>query len=118
MQRRMLKSKIHRATVTGADLNYAGSISIDPRLMRAADILEHEQVTVLDVDNGARFETYAITGDAGGICLNGAAARLVQVGDTVILLTYGEYAEDELTGYRPRVVHVDEKNVAVAVDTQ
>ena len=109
MQRRMLKSKIHRATVTAADLSYVGSISIDPRLMEAADILEHEQVTVLDVDNGARFETYAIRGEAGEVCLNGAAARLVQVGDTVILLTYGEYEEHELVAHRPRVVHVDEK---------
>ena len=89
----MLKSKIHRATVTAADLHYVGSISIDPVLLEAADILEHEQVTVLDVDNGARFETYAIVGGPGEICLNGAAARLVQVGDTVILLTYGDYEE-------------------------
>ncbi len=116
MQRRMLKSKIHRATVTAADLSYVGSISIDPRLMEAADILEHEQVTVLDVDNGARFETYAIRGEAGEVCLNGAAARLVQVGDTVILLTYGEYEEHELVAHRPRVVHVDEKNIAVGAD--
>jgi aspartate 1-decarboxylase len=110
MRRRMLKSKIHRATVTAADLNYVGSISIGPDLLDAADILEHEQVTVLDVDNGARFETYAIRGEAGEICLNGAAARLVHVGDTVILLTYGEYDEDEVVGHRPRVVHVDQKN--------
>jgi len=110
MRRRMLKSKIHRATVTAADLNYVGSISIDAQLMQAADILEHEQVTVLDVDNGARFETYAITGAPGEICLNGAAARLVHVGDTVILLTYGEYDEDELGTHEPRLVHVDEKN--------
>ncbi len=110
MRRRMLKSKIHRATVTAADLNYVGSISIDAQLMHAADILEHEQVTVLDVDNGARFETYAITGGPGEICLNGAAARLVHVGDTVILLTYGDYDEDELGAHRPRLVHVDEKN--------
>jgi aspartate 1-decarboxylase len=115
MKRRMLKSKIHRATVTAADLNYIGSISIDPALLASADILEHEQVTVLDIDNGARFETYAIVGDPGEICLNGAAARLVHVGDTVILLTYGDYEEHELSGHRPRVVHVDEKNVEVAV---
>jgi aspartate 1-decarboxylase len=114
----MLKSKIHRGTVTGADLNYVGSISIDPELMRAADILEHEQVTVLDVDNGARFETYAITGGTGEICLNGAAARLVHVGDTVILLTYGEYDEHELDRHEPRVVHVDEKNAALAATDQ
>jgi len=109
----MLKSKIHRATVTAADLNYVGSISIDAQLMDAADILEHEQVTVLDVDNGARFETYAITGGPGEICLNGAAARLVHVGDTVILLTYGEYDEDELGVHRPRLVHVDQKNATL-----
>ena len=111
----MLKSKIHRATVTAADLNYVGSISIDPVLLDEADILEHEQVTVLDVDNGARFETYAIVGGPGEICLNGAAARLVQVGDTVILLTYGDYEEHELTDHRPRVVHVDAKNASVEV---
>jgi aspartate 1-decarboxylase len=115
MRRRMLKSKIHRATVTAADLHYIGSISIDPVLLAAADILEHEQVTVLDVDNGARFETYAIVGDPGEICLNGAAARLVQVGDTVILLTYGDYEEDELAAHAPRVIHVDQKNAALDV---
>ena len=111
----MLKSKIHRATVTAADLHYVGSISIDPVLLEAADILEHEQVTVLDVDNGARFETYAIVGGPGEICLNGAAARLVQVGDTVILLTYGDYEEPELGSHEPRVVHVDRKNAAIDV---
>ena len=113
MRRRMLKSKIHRATVTDADLNYVGSISIGPDLLEAANILEHEQVTVLDVDNGARFETYAIRGETGEICLNGAAARLVHVGDTVILLTYGEYDEEEVALHHPRVVHVDAKNQAV-----
>jgi aspartate 1-decarboxylase len=109
----MLKSKIHRATVTAADLNYIGSVSIDPVLLEAADILENEQVTVLDVDNGARFETYAIVGEPGEVCLNGAAARLVHVGDTVILLTYADFEEDELKSHRPRVVHVDQKNAAV-----
>jgi aspartate 1-decarboxylase len=111
----MLKSKIHRATVTGADLHYVGSISIDPALLAAADILEHEQVTVLDVDNGARFETYAIVGQPGEICLNGAAARLVHVGDTVILLTYADLEDDEVVGHRPRVVHVDDKNLETVV---
>lgn len=110
MRRRMLKSKIHRATVSGADLNYMGSISVDPELLAAADILPHEQVTVLDVDNGARFETYAIVGAPGEICLNGAAARLVHVGDTVILLTYADYEEAELLHHEPRVVHVDDAN--------
>ena len=110
MRRRMMKSKIHRATVTGADLNYVGSISLDPELMRLADILEWEQVAVLDVDNGARFETYAILGQPGEVCLNGAAARLVQSGDRVIVITYGEYENAELEGYEPTVVHVDTAN--------
>jgi aspartate 1-decarboxylase len=110
MNRRMLKSKIHRATVTDANLNYVGSISLDPALMQAADILEHEQVHVVDINNGARFETYAIRGGAGEVCLNGAAARLVQPGDLVIVFTYGDYAPDELAGHAPFVVHVDEKN--------
>ena len=116
MRRRMLKSKIHRATVTAADLNYIGSISIDPTLLAAADILEHEQVTVLDVDNGARFETYAIVGGPGEICLNGAAARLVQVGDIVILLTYADLEEEELVGHRPLVVHVDGANAETRIN--
>jgi aspartate 1-decarboxylase len=107
MQRRMLKPKIHRATVTAADVNYIGSISIDAALMKCADILEHEEITVLDIDNGARFETYAILGRPGEICLNGAAARLVHVGDTVILLTYADY---ELTHHQPVVIHVDHTN--------
>ena len=110
MRRRMLKSKIHRGTVTGADLNYVGSISLDPVLMAAGDISEYEQVAVLDIDNGARFETYAIVGEPGQICLNGAAARLVHVGDTVIVLTYADYDETELLDYRPRIVHVDLRN--------
>jgi len=110
MRRRMLKSKIHRATVTEADLNYIGSISLDPELMTAADILEHEQVAVLDIDNGARFETYAITGTAGQVCLNGAAARLVHPGDKVIILTYAEYQDAEIDGHAPTVVHVDQWN--------
>jgi aspartate 1-decarboxylase len=113
MRRRMLKSKIHRATVTEADLNYIGSISLDPELMAAADILEHEQVAVLDIDNGARFETYAITGQPGQVCLNGAAARLVHVGDKVIIITYADYEHEELEGHTPTVVHVDQWNRAV-----
>ena len=110
MRRRMLKSKIHRATVTEADLNYVGSISLDPALMDAADILEHEQVAVLDIDNGARFETYAITGVPGQVCCNGAAARLVHPGDKVIILTYADYEAVELRDYAPVVVHVDQWN--------
>ena len=110
MHRRMMKSKIHRATVTGANLNYVGSVSIDPELMALADILPYEQVAVLDIDNGARFETYAIEGEHGQICLNGAAARLVAPGDKVIIITYADYERAELEGYVPRVVHVDGRN--------
>jgi aspartate 1-decarboxylase len=111
----MLNSKIHRATVTAAELHYIGSISIDPALLAAADILENEQVTVLDVDNGARFETYAIKGRPGEICLNGAAARLVQVGDIVIILTYADVEDHELADHVPHVVHVDGHNVEMIV---
>ena len=110
MRRRMMKSKIHRATVTGADLHYVGSISLDTVLMAAADIREWEQVSVLDIENGARFETYAIAGDPGQVQLNGAAARLVQPGDRVIVITYADYEDAELDGFEPRVVHVDSRN--------
>lgn len=114
IQRTMLKSKIHRAVVTGADLNYMGSITIDAELMRAADMLPYEKVVVLDVENGARFETYAIEGapGSGTICLNGAAARMVQVGDHVIILTYVEVeaSAKELSEWQPRLVFVDEDN--------
>ncbi len=112
MQRTMCKSKIHRATVTGADLNYVGSITIDPDLMEAADLIEYEKVQVVDINNGARFETYVITGErgAGEICLNGAAARLVHAGDRVIIMSYGQYEEAELTNYRPAFVFVDDEN--------
>jgi aspartate 1-decarboxylase len=106
----MMKSKIHRATVTGADLHYVGSITLDTELMRLADIREHEQVHVLDIDNGARFETYAIPGGPGDCCLNGAAARLVHPGDRVIVITYGDYEDAELEDFAPRVVHVDSRN--------
>ena len=114
MRRRMLKSKIHRATVTGADLHYAGSISLDPNLMRLADIREWEQVAVLDVDNGARFETYAILGDTGQVQLNGAAAQLVEIGHRVIIVTYADYEDAELGGYAPTAVKVDGDNRPVA----
>jgi len=110
VQRRMMKSKIHRATVTDANLNYVGSITIDAELMAAADIYPYEQVAVLDIDNGARFETYAIAGGRGEICLNGAAARLVAPGDKVIVLTYADYSADELEHYAPRIIHVDAQN--------
>jgi aspartate 1-decarboxylase len=106
MRRRMMKSKIHRATVSDANLNYVGSISLDPHLMELADILEWEQVTVVDIDNGARFETYAILGAPGDVCLNGAAARLVHRGDRVIVITY-----------EPRIVHVDRSNRVIDEDT-
>ena len=114
----MLKSKVHRATVTGSDLNYVGSITMDPELLEAADIREHEQVHVLDIDNGARFETYTITGapGSGEITINGAAARLVHTGDKVIVVSYAEYDEAELDSYEPRVVHVDTDNRIVRVD--
>lgn len=108
MQRTMLKSKIHRATVTGSDLHYVGSITIDADLLDASDILEHEQVHVVDVDNGARFETYTIAGERGSgtVQVNGAAARLVHRGDTVIVISYAQYAPTDLARYEPRVVHV------------
>jgi aspartate 1-decarboxylase len=110
MRRRMMKSKIHRARITDADLHYVGSITLDTRLMELADIKEWEQVAVLDIDNGARFETYAIPGGPGDVCLNGAAARLVQPGDRIIVITYGDYDEAELEDFEPRVVHVDTDN--------
>ncbi|HUC36616.1 MAG TPA: aspartate 1-decarboxylase [Acidimicrobiales bacterium] len=115
MRRRMMKSKIHRATVTDANLDYVGSISLDPELMRLADIAEYEQVAVLDIDNGARFETYAILGGPGEVCLNGAAARLVHRGDKVIVITYADYEDAELDGFSPKVVHVDSSNTPVDV---
>jgi aspartate 1-decarboxylase len=110
MRRTMMKSKVHRATVTGSDLNYVGSITLDPRLMKLADLLEHEQVHVLDIDNGARFETYVIRGGRGDVIINGAAARLVQTGDRVIIISYAQYDEAELESYAPRIVHVDSRN--------
>ena len=110
MRRRMMKSKIHRATVTAADLHYVGSITLDAELMRLADIREMEQVQVLDIDNGARLETYVITGGPGDVILNGAAARLVHPGDRVIVISYAHYDETELARYEAKVVHVDEQN--------
>lgn len=112
MMRTMFKSKIHRATVTEANLNYVGSITIDAELLKAADILEYEQVAVVNINNGARFETYAIAGPAGSgtVCLNGAAARLAQPGDLVIIITYAQMSEEELKRHRPTVVLVDQQN--------
>jgi aspartate 1-decarboxylase len=106
----MLKSKIHRATVTGADLNYTGSVSIDPALCEAVGLREYEKVDVLDLDNGARLSTYVILGDAGEVCLNGAAARLVQTGDRVIIVSYAQLETSEAAHFRPRVVVVDDRN--------
>ncbi len=110
MRRQMLKSKIHRATVTDADVDYVGSITVDAALLALADIREHEQVHVLDVDNGARLVTYAIPGDPGLMCVNGAAARLVRPGHRIIVLTYADYEDAELAGHRPVIVHVDGRN--------
>lgn len=112
MLRYMLKSKIHRATVTDADLNYVGSITIDGAIMDAADIMENEKVTIVNNNNGARFDTYVIEGERGSgvMCLNGAAARLVQKGDIVIILTYALLGAEELKSHQPTLVFVDEKN--------
>lgn len=109
MQRVILRSKIHRATVTDADLHYVGSITVDQDLLDAADMLEHEQVHVVDVNNGARLETYTLAGERGSgtICVNGAAARLVHRGDTIIIISYGQYEPAELETHAPRIVHVD-----------
>lgn len=108
----LLKSKIHRATVVQADLNYVGSVTIDTELLSGADILEYEKVQIVDINNGNRFETYAIAGEAGSgiVCLNGAAARCVSVGDKVIIMTYADMTPEEARAHCPTVVFVDEKN--------
>lgn len=106
----MLKSKIHRAIVTDCNVNYEGSVTIDRKLMQAADILPYEQVHVLDVNNGSRLMTYAIEGENGEICLNGAAARLVHKGDTVIILSYCDVNEEDTRVFRPKLVYVDSRN--------
>src|SRR5436305_4072344 len=120
MQRTMLKSKSHRATVTDCDLHYVGSITIDPELLQAADIREFEQVAVVDVDNVARFETYTIAGEpgSGDMRVNGAAARLVHRGDTIIVISYAAYDPDELDDYNPRVVHVGAHNEIITIDRE
>ena len=112
MKRRMCKSKIHRATVTDADLNYEGSLTIDGALMDAGDIREYEQVVVVNVSNGQRFETYAMRGEdnSGKMVVNGAAARLVHRGDLIIVFTYAEYDEQELERFKPVFVFVDGEN--------
>ncbi len=106
----MLKSKIHRACVTEVNIDYEGSITIDEKLMEEADILAYEQVQVLDINNGARFTTYAIKGESGQICLNGAAARLVTKGDTVIILSYCHVEDEEAHRFTPKLVYVDAQN--------
>src|SRR3972149_5809168 len=115
MMRIMMKSKIHRACVTDANIDYEGSITIDKKLMAEADILPYEQVQVLNINNGARFSTYAIEGEAGSgeICLNGAAARLAVKGDTVIILTYCDVSDEAARNYTPKVVHVDARNAII-----
>jgi aspartate 1-decarboxylase len=121
MLRTMLKSKIHRATVTDCDLHYVGSLTVDPELLEAADILPGEQVAVVDVDNGARFETYTIAGERGSgmVKVNGAAARLVHRGDTVIVISYAAYDREDLERYEPRVVHVQARtNHIIDVDNE
>jgi aspartate 1-decarboxylase len=119
MQRQMLKSKVHRATVTACDPDYVGSITLDAELMRQADLLPNEQVHVWDVDNGARMVTYALEGEPGSgeVQVNGAAARLVRPGDKVIVVSYASYDDREVDAASPVVVHVDERNRIVAVDS-
>ncbi len=110
MRRTLLKSKIHRATVTDANLQYEGSVSIDPVLYRAADMVPFERVEIYNLNNGERFATYVIEGGPGEICLNGAAARLVQPGDLVIIASYADYEEAEVARHEPKLVHVDARN--------
>ena len=108
----MLKSKIHRVTVTQSELNYVGSITIDKSLIDAAGLIEYEKVQVVDIDNGARFETYVIAGEqnSGCICINGAAARCVQIGDKIIIMSYAQLSSDEVETHLPKVVFVNDKN--------
>ena len=117
MLRTLMTSKIHRATVTQADLHYVGSVTIDPALTEAAGLVENEQVTIVDITNGHRLITYVIEGerDSGVIGINGAAAHLVTPGDLVIIIAYGQLDETEVSSHRPRVVHVDEENRIVAL---
>ena len=117
MLRTMLKSKIHRATVTDANLHYVGSVTVDTDLMAAADLLPGEQVAIVDITNGARLETYVIPGERGSrvICVNGAAAHLIHPGDVVIIISYGQMDDAEARRYPPQVVHVDADNRIVAL---
>ncbi|HDL01045.1 MAG TPA: aspartate 1-decarboxylase [candidate division Zixibacteria bacterium] len=111
------KSKIHRATITDADLNYIGSISIDKTLMNAADLVEYEKVAIVNINNGERLETYVIEApaDSGTIALNGAAARKGCKGDLIIIISYGQFHKDELDGFKPSVVHVDANNKEISL---
>lgn len=113
----MLKAKIHRATVTQAELDYVGSITVDMDLLEQAGILEYEKVQIVDVNNGSRFETYTIAGERGSgvMCLNGAAARMVQTGDKIILMAYAQVTPEEASELRPTVLFVDEKNKVTKV---
>lgn len=113
MIRTLLKSKIHRATVTDANLNYTGSISLDPVLVEAAGLVEFERVEIYNCNNGERFATYVILGGAGEVCLNGAAARLVQPGDLVIIANYADYSEEEVKIHRPKLIYVDANNAII-----
>ncbi len=119
MQRQMLKSKIHRATITDCDVEYVGSITLDPELMRQSDLLVNEQVHVWDIDNGARFVTYAIEGEEGSgtVQVNGAAARLVSPSHKVIVASFGAYDEADLEDYSPVVVHLGDENQITRVDS-
>ncbi len=114
MLRKILKSKIHGARVTAASIDYEGSITVDSDLLKAACILSYEQVHVLDIDNGARLTTYALPGEAGEVCINGAAARLVKAGDRVIILSYASCTPGELEGFEPLLIRLDESNRPVA----
>ena len=113
MIRTLMKSKLHRAAVTDANLNYNGSISIDPELMRKADLIEYEQVDIYNLNNGERFTTYVIVGGAGEMCLNGAAARKAQPGDRIIVASYAQFTDQEREGFNTTVVLLDEKNVPI-----
>ena len=119
MQRQMLKSKVHRATITDCDVDYVGSITLDPELMKQADMLPNEQVHVWDIENGSRFITYVIEGEPGSgtVQVNGAAARLVREGDKVIVASFAAYEDSDLERYSPVVVHVDDQNRVTAVDS-
>lgn len=120
MFRTMMKSKIHRATVTEANLKYVGSVTIDEELMEVADLLPNEKVQIVNNNNGARLETYVIAGERGSrtICLNGAAARLVQVGDEVIIISYGIFTDEAARNYQPKVIFVDQENNPVKITNE